>query len=136
MEITRDIIEDLLTVYLAGEASSDTRALIEDRLRTDPDLARRVEQARRSDLPAVPPPPPTSEKRALDRTRRYLRWRVILVSSAIYFSTLPLNVTFSSRGFEGLLLKSWPERVVALSLAMLLWALYWRMSRRMRVPGV
>ncbi len=133
MKITQDVIKDLLTVYLAGEATADTQALIEDWLRTDPELARQVNQARNADLPAVPPLPPTIEKRALDRTRRQLRWRAILFGTAIFVSTLPLSVTFNSAGFRGLLIEDWLERAIVLAVAGALWVVYWRVSRRMRV---
>ena len=75
MTVTRDVIGDLLTVYLAGDAGSDTRALVEDWLQSEPELARQVELARQTDLPHVPALPPGTEKVALDRTRRQLRWR-------------------------------------------------------------
>ena len=39
MEPTRDVIKDLLPLYLAGEASADSRALVEEHLDRDPDLA-------------------------------------------------------------------------------------------------
>jgi anti-sigma factor RsiW len=39
MEITRDIILDLLPVYLAGGVSDDTRRLVEARLASDASLA-------------------------------------------------------------------------------------------------
>ncbi len=133
MKITQDVIKDLLTVYLAGEATADTRALIEDWLRTDPELARQVNQARNADLPAVPPLPPTIEKRALDRTRRQLRWRAILLGTAILVSMLPLSVTFSSEGFRGLLIEDWLGRVIVIAVAGALWVVYWLVSRRMRV---
>jgi len=42
MNITKDVINDLLPVYLAGEASGDTRSLIEDYLRRDPEMAASV----------------------------------------------------------------------------------------------
>ena len=42
MKITRNVIEDLLPAYLAGEASADTRALVESYLEEDVELARRV----------------------------------------------------------------------------------------------
>jgi hypothetical protein len=88
-------------------------------------------------LPDAPPLPPTLEKRALDRTRRHLRWRSVLLGLAIYVSTLPLSVTFSSRGgYEGLLIDDWPERIVVIVIAIALWAAYWRVSRRMRVSGL
>jgi len=133
MKITQDVIKDLLTVYLAGEATADTRALIEDCLRTDPQLARRVNQARNADLPTVPPLPPTLEKRALDRTRRQLRWRAILLGSAIFVSMLPLSVTFNSEGFRGLLIEDWLWRAIVIAVAGGLWIAYWLTSRQMRV---
>jgi hypothetical protein len=38
MEITRNVILDLLPLYLADEISPDTRALVEKYLETDPEL--------------------------------------------------------------------------------------------------
>jgi anti-sigma factor RsiW len=136
MKITRDVVKDLLTVYLAGEASEDTRGLVDEWLKADPELANQVERARRSELPEVPPPPPSAEKLALDRTRRRLRWRSILLGAAIYFSTLPLTVTFGRGGYRGLLLHDWASRGVALAIAAALWIGYWRMSRRLAVSGL
>ena len=136
MKITRDVVKDLLAVYQAGDASGDTRAIVEEWLRADPDLARLAEQARRISLPALPPLPATAEKRALDRTRRRLRWRSILLGTAVYVTMLPLSITFNSRGFTGLLIDNWPERVVVLALAAALWGLYWHVSRRLRLSGL
>ena len=131
MKITRDIVKDLLAVYLAGDASGDTRALVEDWLRTDQELAAQLAQARRIDLPIVAAPPPTAEKRSLDRTRRYLRGRSVVLAMAIYFSILPLTVTFGSNGFRGLLLNDWLARFPVIVVAVFLWVVYWRMSRRL-----
>jgi len=39
MEISRQVILDLLPVYIAGEASDDTRRLVESELATDSGLA-------------------------------------------------------------------------------------------------
>jgi anti-sigma factor RsiW len=136
MNINRDGVKDLLAVYLAGEASADTRALVEDWLKTDRELARQVEHARRSSLPPVSPPAPTSEKRALDRTRRRLRLRIVLLGVAVYVTTLPVSVTFNRSGFSGLLIDNWPERIVVTTLALVLWGFYWHMSRQMRVAGL
>ena len=44
MKITRNVILDLLPLYLADEASPDTRALVEDYLRNDPSLAKIAKQ--------------------------------------------------------------------------------------------
>ena len=136
MKVTRDVVKDLLTVCSAGEASSDTRALVEEWLRTDPELARQAEQGDSVTLPEVPPLPPTIEKQALDRTRRLLRWRMVLFGLAAYVSTLPFSVTFGRRGYEGLLIDDWPERIVVISIAVVLWVILWRVSRRARESGL
>jgi anti-sigma factor RsiW len=130
MNITRNVVEDLLTLYLAGEANADTRALVEEWLKTDPEMARRVERARSTPLPPVAVPPPTVEKRALDRTRRRWRLRSIVLGVAIYVTTLPLTVTFNSSGFRGLLIEDWSERIVLVVIAAALWWVYFGMGRR------
>lgn len=130
MNVTSNVVKDLLTVYLAGEAHADTRELVEEWLRDDPDLARQVEQARRASLPAVAVPPPTAEKQALDRARRRWRIRWIVLGTAVYFTTLPLSVTFNRSGFQGLLIDNWPERIVVLVVAAALWATYARLRWR------
>jgi anti-sigma factor RsiW len=133
MEITRDVVKDLLTVYEAGEASDDTRAIVERWLRNDPELARQVRQAADVSLPSPPPLGATAEKLALDRTKRQLRRRFVLLGTAVYVTTLPLSVTFDSHGYSGLLIDNWPQRVVVWAIAALLWWFYWRVSRRLVV---
>src|SRR5205823_2975860 len=48
MKITRDIIGDLLPAYLSGEASADTRALVDEAAAGDAEIARLVESARQA----------------------------------------------------------------------------------------
>jgi anti-sigma factor RsiW len=136
MNLTRDIVKDLLAVYLAGDASPDTRTIVEEWLATDPDLARQAADARRGDLPAVPPPAPSVEKLALGRTRRRLTLRSVVLGAAIYVTSLPATVTFNRSGFQGLLIDNWTERIVLAVLAGVLWAAYVILSRRLRVPGL
>ncbi len=40
MNVTRNVVTDLLPVYFAGEASGDTKVLVEDYFRQDPDFER------------------------------------------------------------------------------------------------
>ena len=54
MKITRDVVTDLLPLYVAGEASADTRALVEEYLLEDPGLQAEANHARR-ELAAGPP---------------------------------------------------------------------------------
>jgi len=73
MNVTRDVVLDLLPSYLAGEASADTRALVDEYLRRDPDLERRV---RARDIALVrdvaAAPAPERELASFLKTRRTL----------------------------------------------------------------
>ena len=42
MNVTREVILDLLPVYLSGEASPATRALVEEFVKQDSELAQRI----------------------------------------------------------------------------------------------
>lgn len=61
MEITRNVILDLLPLYLADEVSVDTRALVEKYLETDPELAKVAKQSVAMELPGDVPIPLTKE---------------------------------------------------------------------------
>jgi hypothetical protein len=64
MEVTREVILDLLPLYLAGEASADTQALVKHYLEHDPDLARLARQWQ-DRLPGPPPSPVSADAQAL-----------------------------------------------------------------------
>jgi anti-sigma factor RsiW len=56
MEVTRNVILDLLPLYLAGEVSADTATLVENYLEANPELAKMVKQADKTGLSDVPVP--------------------------------------------------------------------------------
>ena len=60
MKITRNVILDLLPLYLAGEVSADTRTLVREYLETDPELAEIAREAV-TELPDDNPIPLTEE---------------------------------------------------------------------------
>ena len=57
MNVARNVILDLLPLYLANEVSAETRSLVEKHLETDPELAKIAEQSAamdlREDIPAT-----------------------------------------------------------------------------------
>jgi hypothetical protein len=61
MEITRDVVLDLLPLYLAGEVSADTRALVEEFLDGDPALRRVAKERSAEELPNSIPIPAGEE---------------------------------------------------------------------------
>ena len=61
MEVTRDVILDLLPLYIAGEVSDDSRALVEGYLETDPALAKIAKQSAETPLTEETPVSLTTE---------------------------------------------------------------------------
>jgi hypothetical protein len=92
MNITRDVILDLLPLYVAKEASADTSALVEEYLRTDPELAEMAKDPAAAGLPRDSPVPLTTEDRmqAYKDAKRYMFWRTIIVAAIASFSLLCL----------------------------------------------
>lgn len=71
-KITRDVISDLWPVYASGEATQDTRALVESFLADNPEFVTELEAA--VELPAADAAiAPDVEARALVRTRELIR---------------------------------------------------------------
>lgn len=85
MQVTKAIVDDLLPVYLDGEASADTRAAVEEFLAKDAELRRLVETARKQSLPLLSAPA-SLEIRALERTRRLLGRKNFWLAFALIFT--------------------------------------------------
>jgi predicted anti-sigma-YlaC factor YlaD len=95
MNVTREVILDLVPLHLAGEASAASSALVEEYLRTDPELAARVRTMSAEEVAApAAPATPERELQTLKRTRRLLfalRW---LLAWGLALTLLPLGVEF------------------------------------------
>ncbi len=93
MNITDDIITDLFPLYVSGECSADTRALVEGYLREHPGVEQRLRRIMAVSLPAaLARTLPSEELRSLRKTRRRLRVQATLCGFAIFFSLTPLSV--------------------------------------------
>ena len=137
MNISRDIVKDLIAVYLAGDASADTRALVESYLKTDPELARDVEAARGTSLGLPPTRTPTAEKQALDATRQLLKSRTSTLVVAMIFTVLPLTFVFRGTTITFFLIRDAP--VIGITwwvTAAIMWIWHVRIRRRLRVSGL
>jgi anti-sigma factor RsiW len=140
MEISRDIILDLLPVYLAGEASPATRRLVEEFIQHDADLAQRVRLLSEQNLAALQPasrPPPELELKSLQRARALIGWQRWLFGLAIGFTIPVLSFEIDIEGGQlrnfNFLLHNHPTLfAAALVLAVACWVGYYRMRRRVR----
>jgi len=90
MKITRDVILDLLPLYVADEVSADTRDLVEAYLETDPDLARIAEETAAMDVQKEIPVPLSKEDRmeAYEEAKRLLFHRTLIWAGVIAFIVL------------------------------------------------
>ncbi|HET6199206.1 MAG: hypothetical protein WBE21_05335 [Candidatus Acidiferrales bacterium] len=135
MNVTRNVVTDLLPVYFAGEASGDTKVLVEDYFRQDPDFER-VARSAATPLEALRrtarvTPDAEREKRDLECVRRGL-WRNKVFFGLALFNTLaPLAFFFSKGHFFWLVREDPWEAAFFWSIAAILWLAYFgRLTRR------
>jgi anti-sigma factor RsiW len=92
MEITRSVILDLLPLYLAGEASPDTQAVVEQYLETDPELAEVAKLTAAMRKPEDTPVPIKKEAQmeAYREAQRRILQRTVIWGAVIAFGILSL----------------------------------------------
>jgi anti-sigma factor RsiW len=139
VDVTREVVMDLLPVYLSGEASPPTRAVVESFLQHDPELAQRIrgqwfENMTRA-VPAVLPP--ELELAAFRRTRRLLSWQRWLIGFGMFFTAfaLSIQVTFSDGRLQDFhfLARDHPVAfAVCAAIAVSCWAGHFALRRALR----
>ena len=99
MTVTRDVILDLLPLYFAGQVSADTKTLVDEFLKTDPDFARMSQRfdVMMKDRGHVPEAA-AAERKTFERTRLLLRYRNQTIGVAVAFSLMPFAFGFNDRG--------------------------------------
>jgi hypothetical protein len=134
MEVTRNIVIDLLPLYESGEASPDTRAAVEDFMRRDPSIARltaRVEEQ------SPPTRPPTGlERQAVARTRAAIRRRAWTLALAVFFTTVPFTFVIRDDAITFFMFRDEPGSRLFLIAAAWLWIEYVRLTRKLRTSGL
>jgi len=92
-EVTNNVILDLLPLYLAGEVSEDTAALVKKHLETDPELAETAKQMAKADsLNKVPIP--FRKETAMETYQEAKKWMTIrllgfaAIGAVIFLCTL------------------------------------------------
>lgn len=140
MNVTREVILDLLPVYLAGEASPATRALIEEHMEQDPELAQRIRLQWADNLGKIAPSalPPDLELRSLRRTRALIGWQKWLFGFGIAFTAIALTSEISFQGGRiefHFLVRDFPAQFGSFAvLAIACWIGYYSLRRRLRIP--
>ena len=126
MTISRDVLLDLLPLYLAGEAREGTRALVERHLKTDTELGRIAERMKANppiDVPCVEVP--DSEMKAFARMKHLMFQRNVFLMLAVV-STAFFAVAM------GFLLDSHPTAgPISFLLTVIFWIVFWINGRRL-----
>ena len=136
MDVTKDIIIDLLPAYFSGEASAATKALVDEFLSGDPVFAERVRREWADPLgtgAAAAPVAQSVELKSLQRTQRMLSLQRWLFALGLTFCLLPLSFSISTgpeKDFH-FLIRDYPGVLVPLlGAGAICWLLYARLRRR------
>jgi len=92
MKITRNVILDLLPLYLANEVSDDTRALVEEYLETDSELANVAKQLAPMEKPRDIPVPLSQDDQMIAYRKARRRQILFAVILAGVLSVLAISV--------------------------------------------
>jgi hypothetical protein len=138
MTMTDAVLDDLLTVYAAGEASPDTTALLEARAREDERFRVRMEAARLAPAPVERPagPGPGAEFATLRQTRTFIFLRSLFMAMGIAFCLAPLTFVWDDGGVRLLVWHEAGVRNGFLSVGIAAWVAWWVVRRQVRPTGL
>ena len=122
MSVHENVVIDLLALVRSGQASAESRRLVEDWMAAHPEIAR---------FAAVDAPPdPALELRALEQARKSLRRASWEKAFALFFTALPFSFRVQDGQFA-FLFADQPGLIVGMVVtALAFWARYYRFSRR------
>ena len=132
MKITREVITDLLPVYLSGEASADTKALVDAFLKDDPEFAKLI-----GGNGAVLPEGQINlskdmEMETLTKTQKLLIQRSTYLAFTILFLLLPASFKFDAQGIYWMWADAPINVAIFLTFAVIFGIQYWRISRKLK----
>jgi hypothetical protein len=134
MNVTRDVVSDLWPLYVAGEASADTRQLVDAFLASDPEFRERLEATvalPASDVRSAP----DAEVAALKRTRDLVygrSWLRGLRLCALVFTVFAIKRAITEINWSTTPLLFLTEGIIAI----VLWTAYVLLLRRYRIQSL
>lgn len=125
MNVTKEIINDLIPLYAANECSVDTRLLVEEYLQCNPQQAEELRRVMTTSVPQnVPSAKNLDEVRAFREARRRLQRRSWEMAFAIFFSLAPFSFVWTERRVWWLLRDSPASAMVYAVLGVVFWVIY------------
>lgn len=139
VEISKDVILDLMPLYQSGEASAATRALVERWLADDPSLAAEASRDAVGDALRRPAAAPDESDRrsALERTRQLLKRRQMFFGVALACTLLPFSFAFRDGRIAWFMWRDATDLAgVFAGIAIGCWIGFLRARRQLRVAGM
>jgi hypothetical protein len=108
MNITKNIITDLLPLYYSEECSDDTKLLVEEFLQKNPEFKQQAIHFSQNPFPSHIPQSlnKEDEMKSLLKTRRLLKWRSYLMGFAIFFSCATFSFVYDQGNIHWIVLSS------------------------------
>ena len=137
MNVQREVILDLVPLYLSGEASPATKQLVEQYAQQHTDIADLISDAsvdvfaEREEYSL----PKELEMKSMERTKLLLRIRSIILGISIFLSLLPLSIRGSSEGVRWLWSGAEGYALAIGALAAFAWFSYAILHRKLRSSG-
>lgn len=142
MNITRDVITDLLPLYLAGEASADSNVLIKKFLEIDPDFAQIIlssdgeSESEQVLLKQKIQLESDFELTALSKTKRLINLRSWLMGLAIFFTASLFGIRNVGNGIEWIWSGFLIGFAICLAVSLCSWIFYFIVQQRLIKVGV
>ena len=126
MNVTKDVIKDLLPLYQAGEASQDTRRLVDDYLGNNPELRQLVASALDNGGTKMSVRPEIDQALAtLEKTKRVMARQKWTHFYALLFTFMPFSFAWQGGQLKYLLVRDAPWSLLPLwGAAAVLWVSY------------
>ena len=127
MSVHENVILDLLPTVRSGHASAESRALVEDYLKANPQLA--------AYAALMPSPDPQLELRTLERTRKEVGRHGWFKGLAVFFTFLPLSFIVNDETGFRFLFGNQPVLIAAMvAAALFFWIYDFQYNRRWSQP--
>ena len=137
MTVSRDVIYDLLPAYFAGEASADTRTLVDEFFETDPEFGRMARRfgallTERGKGSAEPVSVSARERTRFERTRKLVTRRNQAFGGGIAYGLAALFTLIMANPLN----PPMPQRLVVITLffvaiQLISWVLWYLASREL-----
>ena len=138
MKITQEVISDLLPLYFSGEASEDTKKLIDTYFEQNPEFAKMAKATEEQIITNAIPINLTKEDEmeSLNKTKKRIKLQSFLIGFAIFFTIAPFSFAHMDDKFYVLLLDSPMTALIYGSIGILFWISYFVARNKTQTTGL